>query len=120
MLVTAWANRKHVIKAIFVLLFEIPLAKLQNPYDAIIIIEIKNGKRYLSSEKSLAIISVMKKVLANQIRTSASGMQSLNLFTFCIKYPNPIKKKMVNAMLELVRGLFHPRLKVELGYAPGI
>jgi hypothetical protein len=109
-----------VVKTTFVLVFEMPLAKLQNPYDAIMMIEIKKGKRYLSSEKSLAIISVRKKVLANQIRAIVSGMQSLNFFTFWIKYPNPIKKKMVNVMLELVGGLFHPRLNVELGYAPGI
>ena len=84
------------------------------------IIEIKKGKRYLSSERSLAIINVMMKVLANQIRTSTSGIQSFNFFIFLIKYANPIKKKMDNEMLELVGGLFHPRFKIELGYAPGI
>ena len=83
-------------------------------------IEIKNGNMYLSSERSLAIMSVVIKVLINQISTSDSGMQSLNFLIFWIAYPIPTKKKMVNGMLELVRGLFQPSLKVELGYAPGI
>jgi hypothetical protein len=71
-----------VTKTIFVLLFEIPLIKLQNPYDAIMMIEIKNGKRYLSSEKSLAIINVIKNVLTNHTRRSISGIQALYFLTF--------------------------------------
>ena len=110
----------HAINATCVFLLAIFCVTLYKPYDAITMIEIKNGNMYLSSERSLAIMSVAIKVLTNQISKNDSGMQSLNFLIFWIAYIIPTKKKMVNGMLELVRGLFQPNLKVELGYAPGI
>jgi hypothetical protein len=41
-------------------------------------IEIANGRRYLSREKSLAIASENIRVLMNQIKTKASDGKSLN------------------------------------------
>src|SRR5574337_201318 len=110
----------HMIKHTCIFLLATCLVKFQNPYDAIIMIEIKNGNMYLSSERSLAIISVVKNVLTNHIKRKSSGIQSLSVRIFLITYIIPTKKNMLSGMLELVGGLFHPSLNVEFGYAPGM
>ena len=80
--VTACANRKYAVNDIFILLSDMFFMKFQNPYDAMEMMEIKNGKRYLSNEKSLAIMSVKMKVLTNHERISISDLQSLDFLIF--------------------------------------
>ena len=71
-----------LIKDIFIFMLDMFFIKFQNPYDAMKIMEIKNGKRYLSNEKSLAIISVKIKVLTNHERISISDLHSLDFLIF--------------------------------------
>ena len=73
---------KYATNPILVLLLAIPLMTFQNPYDAMKMIEIKKGKRYRSSEKSLAIKSANMNVLINQIRTTTSGVKFLDPLIF--------------------------------------